>query len=66
MHAKEDDPETVIAAANLAAIAVSLDEVAAAARENGAYWATHTALSGGQVPSVITSTGTSYTQETAC
>ena len=47
IQAEEDDPETIIVAANLAAIAISIDEVAAAAQTDEAYWATHTALSAG-------------------
>ena len=50
VHA-EDDPETLIVAANLAAIAISIDEVAEAAQEDEAYWDTHTAMSTGQAPS---------------
>ena len=53
IQAKEDDPETAIIAANLAAIAISIDEVAAAARTDEAYWATHSALSAGQIPLAV-------------
>ena len=52
VHAEEEDPETIIVATNLAAIAISIDEVAAAAQEDVAYWAMHTALSTGQTPLV--------------
>ena len=38
--AEEDDPETAILAANLAAIAISIDEIASAAKVDDAYWAT--------------------------
>ena len=48
MQAKEDNPETAILAANLAAIAISIDEIASAAKENEAYWATYSALLTGE------------------
>ena len=51
VHAEENDPATLIVAANLAAIAISMDRVAEAAREDNAYWAIHTALSTRQAPS---------------
>ena len=48
--AKEDNTETAILAANLAAIAISIDEIAAAAKEDDAYQATYLALSAGEAP----------------
>ena len=50
MLAEEDDPETAILAPNLAAIAISIDEIASAAKVDDAYWATYSALSAGEAP----------------
>ena len=50
MHAEEDDPETAFLAANLAAIAISIDEIAASAKDDNAYWATYLALTAGVAP----------------
>ena len=50
VQAEEDDPETAILAANLAAIAISINEIASAAKEDEAYWATYSALSTGEKP----------------
>ena len=50
VQAEEDDPETAILAANLAAIAISIDEIASTAKVDAAYWATYSALSAGKTP----------------
>ena len=49
--AEEDDTQTAFLAANLASIAISIEEVASSAKSDGAYWETYLALTAGTTPS---------------
>ena len=50
VQAEEDNAETAFLAANLAAIAITIDDVASAAKDDNAYRKTYLALSAGDMP----------------